>query len=199
MRPRDSLMFPSSTLALLAAFALAGGCSSPTEPTCFVEPPSGTNQSALYKVSGPGTCGTGATSVTAVPNGGTFAATLKFRVLGAKPNTTYYVQRAAEFPPNATSADTRCQRAEGASPWTPTEFAGATWVPFPMPYTDQGPLKTLTTDAAGAGSLDFEFKSPQIAAGTEFDVEMRLVDVNVGDEAGVTSELRSGCMKVRPL
>jgi hypothetical protein len=179
-----------------------GGCHSATDPTppCFVDPPSGTNQSAFYKVSGPGTCGTGATSVTAVPNGGTFSATLKFRVKGAKPNTLYYVQRAAEFPPNGTSADGSCQRADGVSPWTSTDgFTGATWVTFPKPYTDQGPLKTLTTDAAGDASLDFDYKSPQIHSGVKFDVEMRLVDADAGEEAGVTTELRSGCMTVLPL
>jgi hypothetical protein len=68
-----------------------------------------------------------------------------------------------------------------------------------LPYTDQGPLNTLTTDAAGDASIDFEFVSPGIAAGTRFDVTMRLVDANVGDSAGVTSELRSGCMTIVPL
>ncbi len=192
----------SWSLALLTGVWGAGGCHSATDPTpvCFVEPPSGTNQSGLYKVSGPGTCGTGATSVTPAPNGGTFAATLKFRVKGAKPSTLYYVQRAAEFPPNATSADGSCQRANGVSPWTAADgFTGATWATFPMPFTDQGPLKTLTTDAAGDGSLDFDFRSPQIPAGTKFDVVMRLVDANVGDDSGVSSELRSGCMTVLPL
>ena len=192
----------SSLVTLAAVAALSGGCHYATdpEPLCFVEPPSGTNQSALYRVSGPGTCGTGGTSVTARADGGTFAATLRFRVKGAKPNTLYYVQRAAEFPPNATSADRICQRADGASPWTAADgFTGAIWVPFPLPSTDQGPIKTLTTDSAGDASLDFEYRAPGIAAGTLFDVEMRLVDVNVGDGAGVTSELRSGCMTVLPL
>jgi hypothetical protein len=125
---------------------------------------------------------------------------MKFRVRGARPNTLYYVQRAAEFPPNATSADGRCQRADGASPWTPADgFAGSIWVPFPLPYTDQGPIKTLTTDAAGDGTLEFEFLSPQIAAGLKFDLAMRIVDANAGDGTGVTSELRSGCMTVVPL
>jgi len=194
----------SWAVAAAAITTLLGGCNSATGPNdprdCFVEPPSGTNQSAFYKVSGPGTCGTGATSVTSFANGGGFAATLKYRVKGAKPNTLYYVQRAAEFPANATSADTQCQRAAGSSPWTPADgFTGALWVPFPLPNTDQGPIKTLTTDANGDASLDFEFRSPGIPAGTRFDVTMRLVDANVGDSAGVTSELRSGCMTILPL
>jgi hypothetical protein len=192
----------SWALALLAATGTGSGCHSATDPTppCYVDPPTGTNQAALYKVAGPGACGTGATSVTPVPNGGTFAATIRFRVKGATPNTTYFVQRAAEFPPNPTSADTTCQRADQLPPWTAADgFAGAAWVTFPRPYTDQGPPKTLTTDAAGDGSLDFDYRSPQIPAGTKFDVEMRLVDADTGDEAGVTTELRSGCMTVLPL
>jgi len=195
MQLRDHSVHRSWTLALLAACGVTGGCHSATDPTpaCFVEPPSGTNQSLLYKVSGPGACpNLGGTSVTPTPNGGSFAATIKFSVKGAKPNTLYYVQRAPEFPANATSADGRCQRADGASPWTAADgFAGALWVQFPT--------QTLTTDAAGDGALDFEFRAPAIATGTKFDVSMRLVDANVGDETGVTSEMRSGCMTVLPL
>jgi hypothetical protein len=200
---RSSPVGRSWSVALAAAAALCGACHSATDPTptCFVEPPSGTNQSLLYKVSGPGVCDNlGGTSVTPTPNGGTFAATIKFRVKGAKPNTLYYVQRAPEFPVNATSADGVCQRADGTSPYSTADgFTGATWVTFPLPYTDQGPIKTLTTDGAGDGSIDFEFAAPTITAGTRFDVAMRLVDVNVGDEAGVTTELRSGCMTILPL
>ena len=187
---------------LLAACGLAGACHSATDPTppCFVEPPSGAPQSALFRVSGSGTCDTGATAIAVRPNGGIFTGTMKFRVKGAKPNTLYYVQRAPDFPLTATSADGVCQRANGAPPWTAADgFTGSTWVTFPLPYTDQGPIKTLTTDAAGDASVDFEFSSPQIAPGDKFDVTMRLVDANVGDEAGVTSELRSGCMTVVPL
>jgi hypothetical protein len=117
-------------------------------------------------------------------------------VKGAKPSSVYFVQRAAEFPPNSTSADRSCQRADGLPPWTPDGFTGSTWVTFSRPYTDQGPVKTIRTDAAGDGSLDFDFQSPQIPVGTRFDVAMRLVDADVGDESGVTSELRSGCMTV---
>ena len=184
---------------LLAAGGVGAGCQSPTEPdACFVEPPSGAPQSALYGVSGSGSCDAGATAIAVRPNGGTFAGTMRFRVRGAKPNTLYYVQRAAEFPITASSADGLCQRANGAPPWTAADgFTGAIWVTFPLPY--QGPLKTLTTDAAGDASVDFEFLSPQIAAGTRFDVTMRIVDANVGDGTGVTSELRSGCMTVLPL
>jgi len=189
-----------SWLALAALAALSWGCHSATDPdsACFVEPPSGQNQAALFTVLGSSTCGTGATSVSTIPTG-SLAAVIKFRVRGARPNTLYYVQRAAEFPPTATSADGRCQRAEGGSPWTPADgFPDALWVPFPLPQTDQGPIKTLTTDAVGDGALDFEYRAPGIPGGARFDVSMRLVDANVGDSAGVTSELRSGCMTVLP-
>ena len=186
-------------VALLTSTGLAAACHSATDPTpvCYVAPPEGTAQAALYKVSGPGTCGTGATSVTSMPNGGTFAAIIRFRVKGAKPSTVYFVQRAAEDPPNSVSADKSCQRADGLPPWTLADgFTGSLWVTFPRPYTDQGPVKTLTTDAAGDGSLDFDYQSPKIPTGRRFDVAMRLVDADVGDESGMTSELRSGCMTV---
>ena len=200
MQLRDHSVHRSWTLTLLAACGVVGGCHSATDPTppCFVEPPSGAPQSALYRVLGSGSCDSGAIAIAARPNGGTFAGTMKFRVRGAKPNTLYYVQRAAEFPITASSADGVCQRANGAPPWTAADgFTGPIWVTFPLPY--QGPLNTLTTDAAGDASVDFEFLSPQIAAGTRFDVTMRLVDANIGGETGVTSELRSGCMTVLPL
>jgi hypothetical protein len=189
----------SWTLVLFAACCAGWGCSSPTEPDdCFVEPPTGAPQSALFRVTGSGSCDSGATAIAVRPNGGSFTGTMKFRVRGAKPNTLYYVQRAAEFPVTASSADGQCQRANGAPPWTGADgFTGATWVTFPLPY--EGPVRTLTTDAAGDASVDFEFDSPQITTGTRFDVVMRLVDVNVGDGTGVTSELRSGCMTVVPL
>jgi hypothetical protein len=202
MQIRDCSRHRAWAVVLLAACGLAGACHSPTEPppACFVEPPSGAPQAALYRVTGSGTCDSGATAIAVRPNGGIFTGTMKFRVKGAKPNTLYYVQRAAEFPITASSADGVCQRANGAPPWTAADgFTSATWLTFPLPFSDQGPLNTLTTDAAGDASVDFEFSSPQIAAGTKFDVTMRLVDANVGDSAGVTSELRSGCMTVLPL
>jgi hypothetical protein len=201
MQIRDCSRHRAWAVVLLAG-GLAGACDSATGPdeVCFVEPPSGAPQSALYRVTGSGTCDSGATAIAVRPNGGSFAGTMKFRVKGARPNTLYYVQRAADFPITATSADGVCQRANGAPPWTAADgFTGPTWATFPLPYTDQGPLKTLTTDAAGDASVDFEFLSPQIATGAKFDVTMRLVDANVGDAAGVTSELRSGCMTILPL
>ncbi len=192
-----------AAMVALGASSLIGGCHHASDPTspCFVAPPEGTNQAALYRVAGPGTCdppgdSIGGTSVTSAPiSAAHFSATIRFRVRGARPNTLYYVQRAAEFaaPPPPLNSDRICQRADGLPPWTPADgFAGSPFVTFPRPYTDQGPIKTLTTDAAGDASLEFGFVSPQIPAGTLFDVAMRLVD----DENAPTSELRSGCMTV---
>lgn len=169
-------------------------CHSPSDPpsACYVEPPGGQNLSALSSVLGSTSCNpAGAITITPRPNGGSFATTIRIRLTGARPNTVYYVQRAAEFPPNATSADKLCQRVDGT--WE--GFAGDPWVPFPRP-SDQGPLKTLTTDAAGNAALEFDYFSPAIPAGARFDVMMRLVDANTTTEAGVTSELRSVCMTI---
>jgi hypothetical protein len=191
-------------MMVLIALSAFGACHSDDEvESCIVAPPPGTAQAALYVVTGPGTCANensaGATSVTSTPNGGSFAATIRILVKGAKPNTIYFIQRAPEFPSNETSADRSCQRADGLPPWTPPNYAGDLWVTFPKPNTDQGPVKTLTTDAAGDASFEFAFHSPSIKTGTKFDVAMRLVDVDVPGVAGVTTELRSGCMTITVL
>ena len=179
----------------LSGLVLAGAtlaCHSATDPTpvCYAAPPEGTSQSALYPVLGTMACGTGGTSVTsfAVPEG-TFAATMRFRVNRAKPSTTYYVQRAADWGRNQT-ADGTCQRAEGLPPWSASDPPAPSFVTFPI-GGNPGPLITLTTDAQGSGSLDFEYRSA-IPRGAKFDVMMRLVD----SESLATSELRSGCMTV---
>lgn len=174
----------------LAALVLAA-CHHASDPTplCFSEPPSGTHQSALHQVVGTATCGTGGTSVTslAVPEA-YFVATIRFAVNRAKPTTTYYVQRAAEFGRSPSSdADGVCQRANGLPPWSDAP----PFVSFPIPWRP-GPLITLTTDGEGKGSVEFEHQAAGILRGAQFDVMMRLVD----DLEAPTSELRSGCMKV---
>jgi len=183
-------MAPRASFAFLVLPAALSGCHYAGEATsaCYVQPPDGTNQSALYRVSGGGTCGTGGTSITsfAVPEG-TFAATIRFRVRGALPNRAYLMQRAAEVGNVPLVADGVCQRADGLPPWPPTDQRFFTFVD---PSTGAG--RTLTTDANGDGSLDFEHHSASIQTGTQFDVEMRLVD----DATAPTSELRSGCMTV---
>lgn len=191
-------------MVVLIALGAIGGCHSDAPPDkCYVAPPPGTAQASLYVVSGPGTCATadsaGATSVTAQANGGSFAATIRILVKGAKPNTAYFIQRAPEFPSNPTSADGSCQRADGLPPWAPPNFGAGLWVTFPKPNTDQGPVKTIATDAAGDASIEFAFFSPGIKSGTKFDVAMRLVDVDIAGAAGFTTELRSGCMTITVL
>ena len=173
-------------LAALAAL-LASACTSPTAPDPFAEPPEGTHQSSLSAVIG---SGTGGTSVTPQPNpDNIFVAMLRFR-LRARPNTTYFVQRAPEVG-RANSADGICQRAQGVSPWSASDPPfGSSFVPFPRP--SDGPLTTVTTDASGEGSLDFEFRASSLHTGDRFDVQMRLVD----SESAPTSELRSACMTV---
>jgi hypothetical protein len=64
-------------------------------------------------------------------------------------------------------------------------------VTFPLPVSS-GPLVSFKTQANGNGSIDFEFASPTIAAGTRFDVMFRLVD----DPATRSAELRSDCFIV---
>jgi hypothetical protein len=174
--------------SLLANFLC--GCHYAGEPTssCYVAPPDGTSQAALFRVSGGGDCGTGGTSVTtaATPER-TFLATIRFIVRGVAPGTTYLVQRAPEVGDYPLEADGICQRADGLPPWTPSE---ARFISFVDPAT--GTPRTLTTNAKGDGSLEFEHRAASIASGTTFDVEMRLVD----NETAPTTELRSGCMTV---
>jgi hypothetical protein len=182
-------------LAVASAFALVS-CHSSTDPTpiCYSAPPEGTYQAALYRVTGAGQCDNGGTSISPFDDGGTFGAIIRFRVNRARPNTTYIVQRAAEVGAPL-SSDGICQKADGLPPWTPAEgFTGSHFVTFPLGgriVPDPGPKLTLTTDADGSGSRDFEFHG-SVSSGTKFDVEMRLVD----SETAPASDLRSGCMTV---
>lgn len=181
---------PLSRKATLGAGLLVlAGCTSPSAPDPFGEPPPGTHQSALFAVVG---AGAGGTSVTSVANaGGGFAGTMRFRVR-AKPNTTYFVQRAADLGRSA-GDDGVCQRADGLPPFSPSDPSfGPAFVTFPRPLDLAGPLVVLTTDSGGEGSLDYNFDTPQIRRGTRFDVKMRLVD----HETAPTSDLRSGCMTI---
>ena len=178
---------PLRRASLGAGLLALAGCTSPSAPDPFGEPPPGTYQSALVAVVG---SGEGGTSVTSVANAsGGFAGTMRFRVR-AKPNTTYLVQRAADLG-RAGTDDGVCQRADGLSPWSPSDPPfGPAFVTFPTPSA--GPLVTFTTNSQGEGSLDYNFDTPQIPRGTLFDVKMRLVD----DENAPTSDLRSACMTI---
>ena len=178
-------LWPVATLG--AGLLALAGCTSPSEPDPFGEPPPGTHQSSLFAVVGTGTGGTSVTSVASAPGG--FTGTMRFRVR-AKPNTTYFVQRAADL---GQPADRVCQRADGLPPWSPSDPPfGPTFVTFPRPLDLVGPLVSFATDGRGEGSLDYNFDTPQIPRGTRFDLRMRLVD----DENAPTTDLRSGCMTI---
>jgi hypothetical protein len=180
------------SLVMAAVVGLGIGCHYATDasPPCFAEPPAGTHQSALTRVSGGGTCGTGGVSVTSfsVPEQ-TFAATIRFSVKGAVPGTTYILQRAAETG-RPLASDGICQRAAGVSPWGPGDPPPSGFVSFPLP--NPGEPITLTTDGRGDAAKEFEFRLATLPAGTQFDVQMRLVD----RESAPSSELRSGCMTI---
>ena len=177
-------------LACSLLAVLLGGCHYASEPTssCYVAPPDGTSQAALFRVSGGGDCGTGGTSVTTVATPErTFLATIRFIVRGAVPGTTYLVQRAPEVGDHPLQTDGICQRGEGRATWTPDDGFFLTFVD-----PDVRLPRTLRTDAKGDGRLEFQHRAASIAAGTTFDVQMRLID----NETAPTTELRSGCMTV---
>jgi hypothetical protein len=114
-------------------------------------------------------------------------------VHGAAPNTTFYLQRAAEVG-RPLGTDGICQRAAGLWPWEQPNSAGfgaaPAFVSLPLPLA--GPLDTLTTDADGSGSAHLDFAYPAIADGTTFDVTFRLTD----RLSNPTNDLRSGCFSV---
>jgi hypothetical protein len=173
------------TIVLLTALA---GCHHGVSGPDVLPPPEGTHQSALSAMTGPGAGGVSVTPLAAATR--TFDALIRVRVQHARPNSTYYVQRAPEVG-RANGADGICQRAAGQAPWSPSDPPAPAFVTFPMP-TSPGPLVALTTFADGSGSIEFEFTAAAIAAGTTFDVMFRLVD----DVAAPTAELRSGCFTV---
>lgn len=197
-------MFRSIELISAATLVLAAACGGGTSPAMQATPmatlnvsaaptqtaspiaiPTGTHQAALSALLGAGTGGVSVTP-TAIAQG-TFDADIKVLVQQARANTTYTVQRAPEIG-RASAADGVCQRAAGMSPWAASDPPAPAFVTFmngTAPYT-------ITTDALGTGSLDFEFKAPTILAGTVFDVMFRLVD-NVD---APTMEIRSGCFTV---
>jgi len=167
---------------MATANATAAATQSAVIPTDI---PAGTHQSQLAALTGTGTGGVSVTPKAIA--GGTFDADIKVRVQKARANATYMVQRAPEIG-RASAADGICQRAAGMSPWSPSDAPAPAFVTFmngTAPYT-------ITTDASGAGSLDFEFLAPTVPAGTLFDVLFRLVD-NVD---APTIDIRSGCFTV---
>jgi hypothetical protein len=186
VRPRVTRVAGGAVMVLVLA-ALVGACgrSSPTAPTVVI--PSGDYRSQLFAMKG---VGTGGVSVTTKPiPQATFDGDFSVRVQAAQPNTTYLFQRAAEIG-RALGADGICQRAAGVSPWSPNDppFNGGTFTTFVVGTTTYA----VITNTAGDGTLDFEFKNPNVVAGTVFDVMFRLVD----NAEAPTLELRSSCFTV---
>jgi hypothetical protein len=182
-----------STAPLIVCLLLIGACSSTTSPTTTAtqfEPPPGMYRSTFTALKGE--TGSAGISVTpkAIPEG-TFTADISVRLKGLKANTTYLLQRAQEgVGGRSLGGDGICQRALGLSPWSPTDPPTTTFQTVPLPNT--GPLITITTAASGDGTLDFEFRTLMIVAGTTNDVMYRLVD----DDTAPTTELRSPCMTI---
>ena len=134
--------------------------------------------------------GSGTVNFTVTPGAVGFSAEITVNVHGTNPNTTFYVARAPEVG-RPLGHDGICQRANGAWPWEQPNSVGfapaPAFVMFPRPLA--GDLKTLTTDADGAGSTHFAFDLPALADGTVFDVEVRLID----SLSVVTTDLRTDC------
>ena len=145
--------------------------------------PAGTHQSAITGMMG---MGRGGVSVTpkAIPEG-TMAVDISISLSEAPPNMSYLVQRAPDVG-RALGSDGICQRALGMAPWI--DPPAPAFLTFPLATG----VAVLTTNASGVGSLNFEFRSPTIPAGTVFDVMFRLVD----SETAPTMEFRSGCFTV---
>jgi hypothetical protein len=177
------------TAPLIVGTVLAGACSSTTSPTPL-EPPPGTYRSTFTTLKGE--TGFGGISVTpkAIPEG-TFTADISIRLTRLRASTTYLVQRAQEgVGGRPLGGDGICQRSLSLFPWSPSDAAALPFQTMPLPNT--GPLITVTTAANGDASLDFEFRTLMILAGTTNDVMYRVVD----NEAAPTTELRSACMTI---
>ena len=127
----------------------------------------------LVSIVGPGH---GRFRATRVPHStvpGNFAVHIQARIRGAKPNTTYLVQRAAEAfnpaPPAgfpiATTIDGSCQKGLAIAPWSTLVPAVAAFATWPTP---------LITDANGNGETDFVFETTVPLP--LFDVMFRIIE-----------------------
>lgn len=185
-RPRlESILLAAPLIVCTLLIA----CSSSTSPT-KLEPPPGPYRSVFAALKGE--TGFAGISVTpkAIPEG-TFTADISIRVMGLKANTTYLLQRAQEGVGGRPLGDDGiCQRSLSLFPWSSSDAAALSFQTVPLPNT--GPLISFTTAANGDGSLDFEFRTLMIMAGTTNDVMYRLVDNDVAP----TTELRSACMTI---
>jgi len=181
-------------LFIIACALLIGACSStPTAPTrapATLEPPPGPYRSTFAAIKGEMAYGGISITPKAIPEG-TFTADIVIRVAGLKANTTYLLQRAQEgVGGRPLGGDGICQRSQSLYPWSPSDAAALAFQTVPIPAT--GPLVSFTTSANGDGSLDYEFRTLMILAGTTNDVMYRLVD----NDTAATLELRSECMSI---
>jgi hypothetical protein len=121
----------------------------------------------------------------------TFDAQITFNVRGLAPNTTYYLQRASEFPASLGSVvhDGVCQRALGIGPW-----AGLTLSQRFLTFVINGQVQTITTSTGGAGALHLENASNVFADGSAFDVMFRVTSDPASNAPAV--DLRTDCTTV---
>jgi hypothetical protein len=189
-RPLASILVGTFVVACPLLIGACSSATSPTTPAAKFEPPPGTYRSTFTALKGE--TGFAGISVTpkAIPEG-TFTADISVRLKGLKGNTTYLLQRAQEgVGGRPLGGDGVCQRALGVTPWSPSDAPTTNFQTVPLPNT--GPLITVTTAASGDGTLDFEFRTLMIMAGTTNDVMYRLVD----NDTAPTTELRSPCMTI---
>ena len=140
----------------------------------------------LVAITGPGHGRFRATRIAHPTTPGNFAIHIEARVRGAKPNTSYLVQRAPDTfsPPGppagfavSTLTDGSCQRALALPPWT-------TLVPAPAAFVSWVP--TVTTDERGDGETDFVFALPFPLPA--FDVMFRLLEVGVAPRSVLVTD-----------
>jgi hypothetical protein len=194
LRMRSALRARSIAFSVLSVSLLwlSGACGSdataPTSQTPLIPP--GTAQAPLASAD---VAGSGGVSVTtkSIPEG-YFDANISVHIVNARPSTTYIVQRAPEVG-RALGSDGICQRALGLAPWSAADPAAPAFVTFFQP--DGTTPFTVTTSAAGEGSVTFEFKVPTVPAGTKFDVMFRLIN----DMNAPTSVFQSSCFLVTVL
>jgi hypothetical protein len=150
----------------------------------------GTHGLRLTAVSGEGT---GIVNLTSTAGGDTsFVAQITFNVHGLAPNTTYYIQRASEFPASLGDVvyDGSCQRALGMPP-----FDAVPPLARFITFVEAGAPIPLRTSAGGAGAVHMTNANDIFADGSAFDVMFRVVS----DPASATpsTDLRTQCVTLQ--
>jgi hypothetical protein len=184
------------TLALVAANCSRGAdnpfrpAATPGETRGSTDAPTGTHGLRLTAVSG---LGTGIVNLTSTAGGDTsFVAQITFNVHGLAPSTTYFIQRASEFPASLGDVvhDGNCQRALGLPP-----FDAVPPLARFITFVEAGAPIPLTTSAGGAGAVHLKNANDVFADGSAFDVMFRVVS----DPASATpaTDLRTGCVTLQ--